>query len=1180
MSPHPCFAGKNNLRKNPHASLAIPAKNPNVGNCMSPRNPRSMSRALACLAVIASGLVINSAVAATPGRGTLKPEERSPEPTIESASDEGQEAIAKMKLPAGLKAALWAAEPMLANPVAFNIDAKGRVFVAETHRYRTSTLDIRDYMWMLEDDLANRTQDEFMATVLRNFGDQGVKDLSRESERLVLVEDTNGDGVADKSGVYADDFRTPLDGIASGVMIHRGDVWFTNIPSLWKFGGKDKAETRTEMFKGFGLRFSFTGHDFHGLVLGPDGRIYFSIGDRGATVYPKEGGVISTPDTGSVFRCWPDGSGLELFATGLRNPQSLIFNEYGDLLTGDNDSDLGDEERLVHVVEHGDSGWRIGYQHAPRGAPGQWNAEKMWQPRHEGQPAFIIPPICNVEDGPSGLTYYPGTGLTPEYAHTIFLTHFKGSITNSGIYTYRVKPEGASYAIDTAAPFLTGALPTDVRFGPDGKLYYSDWAEGWPKSRRGRIYTISDPNRANDPALKEIQQIIGSDFTKKSDDELAKLLAHADWRIRLEAQYSLAERAAAGITRFAAAAKGDNELARRHAVWGLGQIARKNPAATEALRALLTSADDEVRAQAFKTLGDLRDAASAQAAVDALSHKSARVRFFAAEALGKLKHAAATPALLAALRANKDLDGHLRHALAIALVTCATPEQLLATAKDESRSVRLAAVLALRRLGHAGITTFLADADPLVAREAVLAINDAPITAAFPAIAAYIAKPVNDEPIMLRALNANFRLGTPAHAAALGAFAGSEASPVLRKEALTLLGLWSAPPARDRIVGIFRPLADKTRPAGPAIEALTPTLAGIFAAHTPDTVQQAAIDAIVALGAKNLSPVLRDVVADQAESSSIRVAALKALDQLGDDQLATSAGLAAQSDVPELRLAALPITSRLAPDTAVSALTALIERGTIKEQQTAFKALGAAKDPKADEVLLAQLQRLEAGQIPAQVQLDVLDAAAQRSDERVKQALAARDARLAQDPDPIAPFRVALEGGSAAAGNQLFYRHPVLQCIRCHRVGEGPGGEAGPNLGGLGTRATREYVLESIIKPSAKIAPGFEIVSVTKTVGDEPVAGTVVRRDAQGIRLKLADGNEVEIPTAEIKSIESAPSAMPEIAALVLTKAEIRDLVEAAMALRAPGRPRTAAAVPRALQKLDGIERISPPSGH
>ena len=81
------------------------------------------------------------------------------------------------------------------------------------------------------------------------------------------------------------------------MLARRGEVWFSNIPALWKFTGRYRAETRTELLRGFGLRFNFTGHDFHGLIFGPDGRLYMSIGDRAASVPTKEGTVVDAPDT-------------------------------------------------------------------------------------------------------------------------------------------------------------------------------------------------------------------------------------------------------------------------------------------------------------------------------------------------------------------------------------------------------------------------------------------------------------------------------------------------------------------------------------------------------------------------------------------------------------------------------------------------------------------------------------------------------------------------------------------------------------------------------------------------------------------------------------------------------------------------------------------------------------------
>ncbi len=821
----------------------------------------------------------------------------------------------------------------------------------------------------------------------------------------------------------------------------------------------------------------------------------------------------------------------------------------------------------MHVVENGDSGWRIGYQHAPRGNAGPWNTERLWYPRHPSQPAYIIPPICNIEDGPSGIAYYPGTGLTSDYAGKIFITHFKGSISSSGIYTYKVKPAGASYAIEDAAPFLTNALPTDVRFGPDGKLYYSDWAEGWPKSRKGRIYAMFSPEHINDPLVKATQALIASDSSKKSDAELAFLLAQPDTRVRLEAQYTLAERGASSIPVLAAVAtKTDaSPLARRHAIWGLGQLTAKNSAAVlPILRSLLADPDAEVRAQSIKLLGDYNDQTSSSALIAALGDPAPRVKFFAAQSLGKLKSADATPALLATIRTNADADATLRHALVMGLVGCTTPAQLAATAKDDSRAVRLAAVLALRRLRAADIAQFLTDADPLIVREVAEAISDAPIPAAFPALATFVEHPVNNEATMLRALNIRFRLGTAADAAALAHFAAQpEASAALRVEAITLLSLWSKPPARDRLVGVYRPLTDKTRPAEIAPQVLAPHLNTLLANTAPESVRAATIEFAVTFKLMAATPALHALMGDAGQPTNLRVTALTALDKLADPQLpaAVTAALAAAS--PELRLAALPISSRLAPESSIATLSKLLASGTPLEQRAVFKALAESKQPEVDAILLTQLNLLAAGKIAPVAQLDLIEAAARRTDPHIKQMLADRDAALAKDPDPLAPFRVALEGGDIAAGMKTFRSQPVMQCIRCHRIGDAAGGDAGPNLGGIGARESREYILQSIIKPSAKIAAGFEIATVTRKNG-QAIVGTIVQRDDKGIHLRSGETEVIEIPAADIKSVESAPSAMPELAALVMTKAEIRDLVEAVASLRtAP--TKIGAAKPRAL---------------
>ncbi|HEX6636188.1 MAG TPA: HEAT repeat domain-containing protein, partial [Steroidobacteraceae bacterium] len=777
----------------------------------------------------------------------LEPFDRQPDPVIDPASDDARLALQRFTLPKGLEAKLWAAEPMLANPVAIDFDEKGRLFVAETYRYRSSVLDIRGYMGMLELDLAARTIEDRVKLNHSVFGDDGAKQLAIEGEVVRLVEDKDHDGVADSSRVYSDGYNSELDGIASGVLARHGKVWFTNIPSLWMLedNGDDKAK-KTELLRGFGVRYNFTGHDFHGLAIGHDGKLYYSIGDRGTHVTGKEGQLVDYPDEGAVFRSNLDGTEFELFAHGLRNPQELVFDEHGNLFTGDNDSDQADMERLVYLVEGGDSGWRVGYQHSPLGRGNPWLREGLWKPAFPGRPAYLLPPVCNIEDGPSGLTYYPGTGLTPEYKGHFFITHFKGSIARSGIQTYTVAEDGATFKPTSSQQFMGGVLPTDVTFGPDSVLYLSDWVDGWPKSQKGRIYGITPANEsaAMKQARADLAHLLAGGFKDKSDAELSALLSHADRRARLEAQLELASRGDKSIAVFAKVAndKKAAPLARLHAVWGLTQLGRKSAKVGPMLVKLTRDTDSEVRAQAVKGLGDIKFVKARKDLERSAADVAPRVQFFAAQSLGKLGDKQSVGALQALIQANDDRDAYIRHAASLALARINDAASLEAGLQSQSDALRLATVLAYRHLKDPKIAAFLNDSNAYIAREAASAINDAPVTGAYQALASHLDKaPVSDEAFVVRAINAHYRLGTAKDAQALAQYATRDAAtPAMRAEALVQLGLWGKTPARDRVVGIYRPM--EARSAADAVTALAPNVAKLLSGGVPQVVQLAAVD--------------------------------------------------------------------------------------------------------------------------------------------------------------------------------------------------------------------------------------------------------------------------------------------------------------------------------------------------
>ena len=503
-------------------------------------------------------------------------------PFVAPASAEGELAIKKFQVAPGLKADLWAAEPMLANPVAFNFDEQGRAYVCETFRLNAGVDDIRGIMDWLDEELASRSVDDRLTEMKRHLGNRFPK-YSENSERIRLLEDRDGDGKADRATVFADGFLTPLDGIGAGVLARKGNVWYANIPNFWLLrdtNGDGVADFRQSLHYGFGVRVGFIGHDLHGAHFGADGKIYFSIGDRGSNVKVADGRHVGEPDTGCVFRCDPDGSNLEVFSFGLRNPQDLVFDQYGNLFTGDNNSDSGDQARWVYVVEGADNGWRVGYQFMERPySRGPFNAEKLWYPHFDGQAAYVVPPIANIASGPSGVAYFPGSGLPDRFREHFFLVDFRGGGANSGVHSFMLKPKGAYFELTEPQHFIWGVLATDVKFGVDGGVYVSDWVQGWEMTGKGRIYRVHDPALDQDPLVLETKKLLAQGMERRPLKELARLLAHRDMRVRQEAQFALADRGPQAIKALAIVARNNaNPLARLHAIWGLGQIAGcRNP---------------------------------------------------------------------------------------------------------------------------------------------------------------------------------------------------------------------------------------------------------------------------------------------------------------------------------------------------------------------------------------------------------------------------------------------------------------------------------------------------------------------------------------------------------------------------------------------------------------------------
>ncbi|MDE0865334.1 MAG: sulfatase-like hydrolase/transferase, partial [Rubripirellula sp.] len=655
----------------------------------------------------------------------------------ESGISAAQTAAAAFRIPEGFSIEVFAAKPQLINPVAICLDEQGRVYVAEDHRFLEGTPENRSHKFMLEDDLQITTLADRLAMQKKwaHKFDKGIDWFTQKSDIVRRLEDRDGDGRADVSRVFADGFDGPLDGLGSGLIARDGKVWYTCIPNLWLLedkNGDGKAEDKKAILTGFGVNAAFYGHDLHGLVWGVDGKLYFSVGDRGAHVETKEGTTISNPRRGAVYRCNPDGTELERIHQGLRNPQELAIDQYGNVFADDNNCDKGDHSRLVYVVPGGDSGWNMAYQHiAEPYLTGPWHAEGMWHLEHDLQPAFIVPPVGKIGDGPSGFVFSSGTSLPPRYRNHFFYCNYKGNI--GGVESFAVKEQGAGFTIDDHHDFCKPIKASDVDFGYDGKMYVADYPTS-PFKRDisgGRIYTIFDKTRLSEPVITETRTLFQKGFRHRTTKELASLLHHDDMRVRLRAQFALAERGNASAEVFTGIAiRDDNQLARLHAIWGLGQIGRTDPT-TKALApvvALLDDADSEVRAQAARVLGDAHYGPAASAIVSLLADDTSRVRFFAALALGSLQSGNAVEPVISMLRENDGKDRYLTHAGVVALEQIGDRELLQQWAGDKSVAVRMAVLLVQRRWSDPRIAQFLDDAQLEIVTEAARAINDLPLT--------------------------------------------------------------------------------------------------------------------------------------------------------------------------------------------------------------------------------------------------------------------------------------------------------------------------------------------------------------------------------------------------------------------------------------------------------------------
>ncbi|WP_375582166.1 HEAT repeat domain-containing protein [Cyclobacterium xiamenense] len=1070
---------------------------------------------------------------------------------------------------------IWAVDSLIADPISMQMDDEGTVFYSKTNRRKISEFDIRSHQdWeiasqkmqhvddrraFIREELApeNSSKNEWLPDINED-GSHDWKDLTVEKENVFRVEDTDGDGRADRSQLIVSDFNEEISDVAGAVLYHEDELFVGVAPDLWKLRDSDGdgfMDEKESLVHGFGVHIGFGGHNMSGLKVGPEGKIYWGIGDIGFHGVDKEGKEHVYPNCGVIARANPDGSDFEIFAYGVRNTHEFDFDEYGNLISVDNDGDhRGERERIVYLVEGSDTGWRINWQFGKYRDPKNnsykvWMDENMHLPRTEGQAAYFIPTIANYINGPTGMVYNPGTALGPEWKNKFFVAEFAGNPARSGIHAFDLIPKGAGFEMGETDKVVGGILATGMDFGPDGSLYFSDWIDGWVNKGYGRIWKLTDTT-APSSFFETTASHLAAKFEEKSWEELNQLLAYEDQRVRQKAQFELAKRGEEGFKAFQVTiSDSDNQLARIHSIWGISQLARMDREKAATLLPLLKDGDPEIRAQAAKWLGDLRYAPAGGELLPLLRDSNARVRFFAAEAIGRIGYSEGREPLVDLLVQNMDEDVYIRHAASLALSRVADPDFLVGLAAHPSSHARLGAVLALRRLRHEGIQQFLEDESEYIVAEAARAINDDfSIPEALPALGNLLnRRGFTSEPLLRRAINANLRWGSEeALRNLLNYSTRSDAPEAMRMEAIATVSSWASPSVLDRVDGWYRGEMDRDLNRLRANSA--ETLQQLIAKSSPD-IRRAAIQALGSLEiSESAGNLLRLLETDPA--AEVREACLRSLAAMEEAPIGDAIEIALEDKEKEVRVAGLALLEQQDIDdtTKASLLQEVIQKRTVEEQQAAVTTLAKLDEKASLPVLEGLLEQLENGQLPPAIELEFFEAMEGMQAGNLLSRYEKIKAEMSED-DLLASYSGSMYGGDVAKGRRIFFQHATGQCIKCHAYDDF-GGNAGPKLNGIGKKLSRKQLLEALINPSKRLAPGFGVVTLT-LASEKKLAGIKVDENADSITLKMGNQPDTLIQKSSIVNRRDAPSSMPDMKEY-LTRREIRDLVSFLATLEEP----------------------------
>ncbi|MDG0965147.1 MAG: HEAT repeat domain-containing protein [Opitutales bacterium] len=1056
---------------------------------------------------------------------------------------------------AGFEGYTWVSYPHVENPASLDVDPKGRIFVAEANRFKFGVQDLRGVRYMVARDFQSTTLEDRLR-LYQDFSSEIPMDwYTSVPERILRLQDTDGNGVADERTVYSDDFNETLDGIGFSILAEPDALYFSCIPALRRLTDSNDdgiADTNEKIVNGFGVRISFTGHDLHGIIRGPDGRLYFSVGDRGYHVVDGSGEIQAASGRGAVFRCDSDGSNFEVVAHGLRNPQELAFDNNGNLFTFDNNGDIGDKSRIVYVLENSDSGWDMSHQSAHQYvkdldwgdfhiSKSVWVGEEMFDTFSEDQPQWVFSPVAHLGNGPSGVAWVTGEALPKDMRNSFLVTDYKGSPSRCKVWIVKLQQNGAGFQLAVGKTLVDNVGISDVAQGYDGNLYFADYGGGWSVNKNGSVQAIRPKDQKLQSAGNAVAQLMSDGFGHRSLPELSNLLDHADQRIRQSAQFATVEKGESAVVEFSdILADTESSLqAKLHSVWGLGQLARNgfSESVTPLILKMLESKEIEIRANAARVAGDSNLLNLVNSLIGMLNDPSPRVVSLAALSLGRIgskSDPVLVSALLHSVEQNKgaDFDPVLRHSFISALDRIASPEQLIALARSESEEQRLCAVILLRRTANNGLMTFLEDESKLVRNEAIRAVYD---TVALDGLAgkklALLEPAQYSFYIQYRIVAANFRMGTDESAQRLLGFSSNpKIDKEIRSFSLRALMRWGMKLDTDPVLGHYRPMPAISSSMSNLTKVIGKDLRTFLLEENDPSLLSLATNLAQKAGLSIDADILRKQIIDENLDPQVRVANLRSLAELESDQdnkllksLLTDKSEVVRATAFEFCLSRnLPEMDNLCNE-AIKKDTLLVAR----------KILDKCVLKKPDAMIeLWQKRELE---LRPELWLDLYLFLSKNDHAESKKVAATYAAG-----EPARVHVLSIYGGDSLRGDKVFRNQGA--CMQCHQIDK-EGGVQGPPLSLVGDRLSSDKLLESLVNPSAEITPGYGLSTVSTKEGITLV-GRIAEESEDNATLVLIspDGKETLLKQEDISSISPPISAMPALG-LTLAPLDLRDLI-------------------------------------